>query len=123
MEFQIHFYSPAPIILLRYEQDLLHRIQSDGNEPDVACGVVRLFVNRAFAAALGMDAAAVVATGWRALIHPEDLAEAARAEASAWSRDVAVVTRYRRGDGGWVTFRWYAPRYGGGVTLALARLV
>jgi PAS domain-containing protein len=82
-----------------------------------------LWVNRAFAAALGMEAAAIVAAGWRALIHPEDLAETERAEAGAWDGGVAVVNRYRHAAGRWVSLRWYAPRYEGGVTLALVRVV
>lgn len=73
---------------------------------------------------LGRQREEVVSIGWRRLIHPEDLAEAERAEASAWDRRVwGHPNRYQKADGTYVRFRWYCPRYASGTTLSLVKVV
>lgn len=81
-----------------------------------------LWVNEAFCLALGRSREEILALGWRELIHPSDLHATNVAEAGAWSGPVRVVNRYRHADGHWVTLRWVALRYQGGVTISSARV-
>ena len=81
-----------------------------------------LFVNRAFARALGRTKEEIVSTGWRKLIVEEDLDQTLKAEASAWSGPGRVVNRYLHANGSPVTFRWIFPRYTAGVALSIAKV-
>jgi PAS domain-containing protein len=84
-----------------------------------------VWVNQCFAAHLGMDREEVVAAGWRALIHPDDMAAAREAEGSAWDSPVLeFVARYRRAPdvgGGWIRLRWYCPGYRDGRTVCVVK--
>jgi PAS domain-containing protein len=74
-----------------------------------------LWVNAAFAQALGMERREILRLGWQRLIHPDDQARAQTTEGRAHGRPVSgVAVRYRRAaalGGGWIWTRWWCPRY------------
>lgn len=81
-----------------------------------------VFVNHAFAAALGRSRAEIIDLGWRRLVHPEDQRSTQAAEGSAWSASLdGFVNRWRRVDGRWVQFRWYSTRYVRGISVSVVR--
>jgi PAS domain S-box-containing protein len=80
-----------------------------------------VFVNLQFAQALGRSRDEILNSGWRALIHPDDLASATGAEAAAWDRAVRTVNRYRHADGTYRVLRWWASRYLQGVAVSAVR--
>lgn len=82
-----------------------------------------LWLNSRWEELLGWERGEMLGMGWRALVHPDDLAVTSRVEGSAWVRRAEVVNRYRTKAGGWVTLRWIAAEYQGGVSFALARVV
>lgn len=80
-----------------------------------------VFVNARLCEVLGLGRDALLAAGWRALVHPDDLAKTQIAEGRAWTGTTRIVNRFRTASGGWAQLRWIAPPYAAGVTLALAR--
>lgn len=74
-----------------------------------------LFVNRAFADALGYGRNEILDMGWQQLLHPDDQKRARQIEGSAWiGRVSGPVFRLRRSTaagGGWVQMRWYCTIY------------
>lgn len=81
------------------------------------------WVSRDLAKALGRSREEIIALGWRALIHPDDLTRTINVEGSMWGQSIKVVNRYLRADGGTIWFRWYATKYLQGVSLAHAKII
>lgn len=84
------------------------------------CGVVVsspdgarwVWVNKAVERALGMTHEEVLATGWRGLMHPDDINRAMRVEGSAYNAPVpGVVFRFRDPGGGWRNWRFWCSSY------------
>jgi PAS domain S-box-containing protein len=80
-----------------------------------------VFVNAEFARCLGRSRDEILSTGWRSLVHPDDLECAVGAEAAAWDRAVRTVNRYRHADGTYRLLRWYSTRYLQGVAVSAVR--
>jgi PAS domain S-box-containing protein len=78
-----------------------------------------VWCNTAFASALGMTCEEVIATGWRALIHPDDREVTDANETRAWQRGGEVVNRYRHKLGHYVTLRWFFAPYDEGSSLSV----
>lgn len=74
-----------------------------------------LWINRAFADALGYGRNEVLDMGWQKLLHPDDQKRARQVEGRAWiGRVSGPVFRFRRSaaaGGGWVQMRWYCTLY------------
>lgn len=69
-------------------------------------GATFVYVNSAFAQALGMTAEEVIAAGWQALVHPDDAKRTATTAFDAWSGGGEMSNRYRHKDGHYVRMRW-----------------
>lgn len=71
-----------------------------------------LWVNAAFADALGLSRDDVVRRGWRALVDPAAMPTTRTAEGSAWGGPVrGYRVRYRVAGGGWVGTQWWCTAY------------
>jgi PAS domain-containing protein len=83
------------------------------------------WVNRVMCEQLGLSRDEVLSLGWRSLIHPDDLSDAAAVESKAWDSSVAeYVVRYRRSPsigGGYVRTRWWCPAYRQGRTVCVVK--
>lgn len=82
-------------------------------------GGVFVYVNRAFAAALGLEPEEVLAIGWRELIHPDDLHAAESTEGEAWSKGGETSNRYRHRAGYFVRMRWHFTAYDDATALSI----
>jgi PAS domain S-box-containing protein len=79
-----------------------------------------LWVNQAFCRLLGRTREDILALGWRKLIHPRDIPDAAAAEATVWHEHIwGFVNRYIHADGSTLLLRWYCPAYKNGVTVSV----
>lgn len=81
------------------------------------------WVSRDFAAALGRTRDEILVTGWRNLVHPDDLKRTLSAEVSMWGEPTRIVNRYLHANGSSVWLRWCATRYLHGVSLAHAEVL
>lgn len=78
-----------------------------------------VFVNTAFAQALGMSAEDLLVTNWRELLHPADVESTLNAESNAWSEGGIVTNRYRHKDGHYVKMQWHFTNYSEGGSLSI----
>lgn len=108
--------SPASFESIRHVLDAIR----DGVVLSVPSDAGRyVYVNTAFASALGMTVEQVVASRWQELIHPDDLAAMEVAEGDAWSSGGQIVNRFRHADGHYVSLRWHFTNYDEGAALSV----
>ena len=87
------------------------------SDPRVAGRFV--FVNHAFARALGRTPEEIITNGYAALIHPDDAVIAEAVDTDAWHGGGEVKNRYLHADGSWITLQWHFTTFDDGASFCI----
>lgn len=90
---------------------VLNKIRGDGIVISSRDGLRFVWVSDTIGAALGRTPIEMIATEWRALVHPDDLERTEEIETNAWNDGGEWVNRFLHADGRWITMRWHFTIY------------